>query len=210
MELPREQQIFEAYLDKAASEVTSLAQRIQGCDRCDRGQHGGRPLIGAGYPLADFFLLKGQASEGEHGAQIAFSGAVAEVLGRSLKRLGSDISFVFGTNAVKCYKERSTLNENEIKACSAYLRAEIEVCQPKVILAMGPVSCRALKLMGGKLEEIEYHPGAVFKLRPDLQVVVTCEAEEALKDEEKKREFWAHLQMAKTLLDKEIAKEQER
>lgn len=209
MELSDEREIFEAYLDKAASEASSLATQVQSCKRCRLHEIGKRPLPGTGYPLADLFLLKDQVSESEYSEGAAFSGRIIEVLRKAFEKLELEISFVYGTNAVKCYAKDEKISANEVKVCLPYLKDEIAICEPRVILAMGPIACCALKIMGKSLEKIEYKPGGIFKLRPDLQVIATCELEKALSDEDLKRRFWKDLQLAKALIDKEIAKERE-
>ncbi len=209
MEFPDEREIFEAYLDKAASEAASLATQIQSCKRCNLHKIGKRPISGAGYPLADLFLLKGQVSESEYSEGVTFAGKIIEALRKAFEKLELEISFVYGTNAVKCYGKGKELEKSELKVCLSYLKEEIAICEPRVILAMGSIACYVLKMLGDSLEEIEYKPGGIFKLRPDLQVVVTCDLEKALSDENLKRRFWKDLQLAKALIDKEIAKEQE-
>jgi len=74
---------------------------------------------------------------------------------------------------------------------------------------MGPVPCLALKMMGISQEGIDYQPGSMVALRPDLQLVITCDLEQALGEENMKRRFWKDLQRAKGIIDKELAKEQD-
>ncbi len=208
MELPDERETFEAYLEKAVSEASLLAKQVQRCRRCNLHKMGKQPLSGAGYPLADFFLLKAQVSDSELEQGVAFAGTIAEVLRKAFEKLDLDISFVYATNAMKCCEETQKVSKNQVKACLPYLETEIEICQPRVILAMGPIPCLALQMLGHSLEEIEYKPGSIFKLRPDLQIVITYDFEKALSEENLKRRFWKDLQLAKGLIDKELAKEQ--
>jgi len=208
VELLNEEEIFDAYLDKAISEANSLATQIEECSGCELSKNS-KPLPGAGYPLADFFLLKAQVSQLEHEAGVAFAGASVEVLKKAFERLNVDISHVYGANVIKCYRETGESDKNIIKACLRYLNVEIEICQPRVILAMGLVPCLALKMMGISQKGIDYQPGSIVALRPDLQLVITCDLEQALEEESIKRRFWKDLQRAKGIIDKELVKEQD-
>lgn len=209
MELPDERDILEAYLGKAASELNSLASRIENCGRCKLNKSGGRSISGAGHPLADLFLLKAQVSEQERQEDVAFAGPITDVLRKAFKKLGGDISLIYGTNVLKCYAEKKRARESEMRACLPYLRAEIEICQPRVVLAMGPVPCYALGASAVSLERIEYKPGSIIKMRPDLHAVITCDVENGLDDESSKRRFWEDLQFAQALINREIAKERD-
>jgi DNA polymerase len=118
-----------------------------------------------------------------------------------------DMAHVYGTNTIKCYSQSLQTNTNEVRACFPYLRAEIEICQPRVILAMGTIPFLALKMLNRDLEEVEYQPGKVMKLRPDLHLLITCDLDAILSEESSKRRFWKDLQVAKSIIDKERARE---
>jgi len=208
--LPNEAEIFEACLDKAVSETRLLADQVESCQKCGFRINGKKPITGAGYPLADLFLLKECASQGEQKEGIAFAGPMIDVLRKAFEKLDFSISSVYGTNVIKCQKESVRIERRDIEVCSNYLRTEIEICQPRVIVAMGLASCHALGVFEQGLEQIDYKPGSIFKLRPDLHVVVTCNLEMAMDDDNSKHRFWKDLQTAKALLDKEIIREREK
>lgn len=207
MELPDEDEIFEAYLNKAVSEIGLLNERVRECHKCKLCKNG-KPFTGAGYPLADFFLLKARVSEIEHEQGVAFAGVGADILTKAFEKLDMDMAHVYGTNVIKCYSQSSEIKTNEIGACLPYLRAEIEICQPRVILAMGTIPFLALKTVNRSLEEVEYQPGKVAKLRPDLHLLITCDLDAILSEESSKRRFWKDLQLSKSIIDKELVREE--
>ncbi len=211
MELPSESELFEAYLGKAAYEMSSLGTRIRQCQRCVLSKEQ-EPLAGAGYPLADLFLLKAQVASSECQRGVAFTGPAVEALGKAFQKLDADISQVYGTNALKCKAQEGKAGEEELKACAPYLRAEVEICQPRVILVMGPVALFALQEAYRNLGEIGYQAGTVIRLRPNLQLVLTSDLDASLMEEEskRKRRFWKDLQCAKSIVDKELAREEKK
>jgi uracil-DNA glycosylase family 4 len=208
LELPDENELFEVYLNKAVYEMGLLGARIRECKKCKLGQKN-EPLTGAGYPLADLFLLKARVSEPELEQGVAFAGPAVEVLGKAFEKMGADISQIYGTNALKCRKDQKEMGQNEIRGCAPYLKAEIEICQPRVIIVMGPVPLLALKTAYKELSQTEYDPGSVVKLRPDLQLVLTCDVDAPLMGEESKKRFWKDLQIAQNIINKESAKEED-
>ena len=207
MELPNENELFGAYLNKAVHEIGLLGAGIKKCKKCKSGRRRG-PLGGAGFPLADLFLLKAQVSEPELDQGVAFAGPAAEILYKAFEKFDLNVSHVYGTNALKCRTEGGELGESEIRACAPYLRAEIEICQPRVILAMGPLSLLVLKAADKNLAQAEYGPGQVMKMRPDLQLVLTCDLDASQMEEGSKRRFWQDLQFAKSIMDKESEREE--
>lgn len=210
MELSTEAEIFEASLDKAVSETKLLAEQIKDCQECSLNRNRKKPVIGSGCPMADVFLLKECVNQQEQEEGIAFAGPMIDVLRKAFEKLDFPLSSVYGTNVIKCQKESEKIEKREIEACSNYLGTEIEICQPRVIVAMGHVSCYALGIFEQGLEEIDYKPGSIFRLRPDLHVVVTCNLEKEMDDDNSKHRFWKDLQVAKALIDKEILKERDK
>jgi len=210
LELPNEAGIFEACLDKAIYETKLLDEQVESCTKCSWSRDSRKPIPGAGYPMADLFLLKECAGRYEQEQGVAFSGPMIDILRKAFKKLDVPLSSVYGTNAIKCLKEHEPIEKREIETCSHYLKTEIEICQPRVIVAMGSASCCALRILEQGLEEIDYKPGAVFRLRPDLHVIATCNLEKAMDDDKSKHRFWEDLQAAKALIDKEIIREHDK
>ena len=98
------------------------------------------PVPGKGNPHATYMVI-GEApgeNEDEHGAP--FIGSSGKYLkNRLLPTLaGIRVSDCWFTNLVKCHPQhnRNPL-ANEIKACAPWLETEIQLVQPKVILAVG-------------------------------------------------------------------------
>lgn len=216
---PSPKEIFSKYLDKAIAESLSLAKEIKGCKRCDLPSRGDfSPLPGSGYPLADAFLVKDFPSRLESEEGIPFFGEVGEALRRAFTTLELDVAALYGTNAIKCHMT-DRASEQQINACSGYLRLEIEIAEPRLILAMGSLAVSTLRRaigggdgsmtpegrssFGARPEgELSFRPGELFRPRPDIQVLVTHDPEVALKKPRLKGELWRDLKRLKELCGK--------
>lgn len=197
----KESEIFLKILEKAIGEINCLAERIRSCVRCSFRKACEQPLPGAGYPLADIMFVKGAPTKLEDSEGMAFFGNVGEALYKAFGRLNMDITDVYGTNAVKCFlPDVQSVSIEHIEACKEYLKTEIEILGPKVIVVMGPLAFAFLKTISLEEYKDSFSPGKVFKLRPDMQVLLTHDPEQALKNPQAKREFWQDLKKLRQIL----------
>ncbi|MDP3012941.1 MAG: hypothetical protein Q8M92_01775, partial [Candidatus Subteraquimicrobiales bacterium] len=102
MNLISNERSFLDYLDKATAEMRNLNEEIKDCFACHLRSPSVEPLCGAGYPLADIFLLKSFPDEEEKDKKVAFAGRIGEVFYKAFERLNIDVSTVYGTNVLKC------------------------------------------------------------------------------------------------------------
>jgi DNA polymerase len=125
--------------------------------------------------------------------------AMLQALG--LSRTG-DHSSVVVTSAVKCHPpdNRNPMPE-EIAHCQAYLKRQIDLLQPRVVLALGRLAAQAL--LHDSLGEAAAQP--LGKLRGQAhaahgtQVVVSYHPTYLLRSPSEKAKAWADLCLAKSL-----------
>ena len=179
-------EIQEKYLERAIRELNGLTRDLQSCRHCPRGNV--MPVLGSGHPQADIFLLKfaPQASEAEEG--VAFYGRSGAALMKSFKRLGIDPLAVYGTLCVKCPVSDTSLAD---PACVARVVEELAIVQPKIVVVMGLDALYALNDLDVPLaREVEPLPGVVQALTPSIAALFVPNIDEALDEEDAKREFW--------------------
>ncbi|MDI6891701.1 MAG: uracil-DNA glycosylase [Actinomycetota bacterium] len=200
---PSPKEIFSKYLDKAIAESLSLAEEVRECKRCDLPGRGDfSPLPGSGYPLADIFLVKDFPNRLESEEGIPFFGEVGEALRRAFVTLELEVATLYGTNSIKCHIT-DRVSEQQIDACSEHLKLEIEIAEPRLILAMGSLAVSTLRRAIGQGDgELSFEPGELFRPRPDIQVLVTHDPEAALKKPRLKGELWRDLKRLKELCGK--------
>ena len=106
-----------------------------------------------------------------------FVGAAGKLLDTLLARIGLSRADVYSTNVLKC---RPPLNRdpmpNEVEACSPYLKQQLELVKPKVVLILGRHALERLLPGQGSISRIHgsmirradaayvplYHPAAAL------------------------------------------------
>ena len=170
--------ISERYLRKAIAEMNELGHEISEAA-------GERPaVLGSGHPLAEIFLLKHrpQASELQEG--VAFFGRAGQAVLKSLQRLRVDPSAIYGTN---CFKYA----DEEAGEAVEWLKRELHVVQPKLIVAMGSDAVAFLNDVSFPLAaEVEDRQGELQRFTPTIEALVTPDVDAALDEQAAKRAFW--------------------
>ena len=89
------------------------------------------------------------------------------------------------------------LSGPEVEACFPYLRRQIELMQPKVILLLGAVALKYLIKGRGDEFSMEKEAGHFFTAPdyPDVQFMVLYHPAFLLRDPRQKGEAWKDLQM---------------
>ncbi|MDO8886847.1 uracil-DNA glycosylase [Candidatus Oleimmundimicrobium sp.] len=200
----KQSKLFQEFLDKAIAEILSLAKEIQKCKDCELHNFCNKPLPGAGYPLANILLLKESPTALEDAENVAFFGKIGESLRSGFAKLNLDITDVYGTSAIKCSLPESSssplkkISEKNIPACKKHLEAEIEIIQPKIILAMGEVSVKALNAIAS-FKNFSLTPGKITPWRQGITVIITHSPHEAFQNPSLKQEFRKALKVLKTI-----------
>ena len=189
-----------------------LAQTIAHCTACKLCVGRKAPVFAAEPDprQADWLIVGEPPDELEERAGLPFAGQAGQLLDNMLRALqiardGSGSSGARVTNVVKC---RTTPVRNpqadELATCAAYLRREISLVQPKVILAMGRFA--ALSLLADSSPELASLPFG--KLRGQVHrshgvaVVVTDHPSRLLRAQEDKAQAWADLCLAQSVVRK--------
>ena len=143
----------------------------------------------------------------EERAGVPLAGQAGQLLDNMLRsvqltRNGSGATGARLTNIVKC-RTAPVRNPqaDELASCAAYLRREIALVQPKVILAMGRFA--ALSLLGDSSPELANRPFGKLRGRVHryhgVPVVVTYHPGRLLRAQEDKANAWADLCLAQSV-----------
>ena len=180
-------EIREKYLERAIRELNAFARELQSCPHCPRGQL--MPVLGSGHPQADIFLIKYSARPSEVEEGVAFYGRTGNALMKSLKRLSIDPLAVYGTLCVKCPVADPVMAE---PACIARLAEELAIVQPKIVVVMGADALGVVNELEVALRrELAETPGEIQRFTPTIDALYVPNIDEALDEEEAKRDFWA-------------------
>ncbi len=124
---------------------SDLERRISDCKLC--GLHKGRTkaVPGIGNYFADWmFIGEGPGAEEDRKGE-PFVGRAGKLLNQMLAAMNLERASVYITNIVKCRPPENRNPEYEEAAtCMPYLKRQIELVRPKVIIALGGVAAKHL------------------------------------------------------------------
>lgn len=120
--------------------MSSLKQRIKTCQRCPGLNIPGVTEAAPGYGnLNSPIVIIGQSLCGPcMTTQIPFTGGSGRIIDKAIQLAGLSKHDLFITNVVHCHPpDNRTSKPEEISNCSEYLQIELQIVQPRLIIAVG-------------------------------------------------------------------------
>lgn len=189
--------------DIATLDWGALRERVASCRACRLCEGRTQTVFGVGHPRAHCMIVGEAPGENEDLQGEPFVGAAGQLLDRMLPAIGlrrgdaSPEQQVYIANTLKCRPPRNRNPEpDELARCSAYLHRQIELVQPRVLLAMGRFAVQTLL---DSSEPIGRLRGRVHRWR-NVPVVVTYHPAYLLRNPADKARAWADLCLAATQL----------
>jgi uracil-DNA glycosylase family 4 len=177
--------IQEAYLNRALAEIGRLQSEIGACPRC--AEAGTLPVMASGSPQAEILMVKPSASLAERQEGVAYFGRAGSAILKSVQRLGIDPLTLYGTLLVKC-----THTEPDLAAQLGWLAGELRIVSPGLVVAMGGASIDALNALEYPLSEpLRDEVGILQRWTPTVEALHVPDIDESLDEQSAKRAFWA-------------------
>ena len=173
----------------------ALQQNVAACDACDLHATRTQTVFGSGNKQADWMIV-GEAPGAEEEQQgTPFMGQSGQLLTAMIEAMGLKREQVYITNVLKCRPpENRDPDADEMMACHSFLRRQIALLQPKVILAVGRVAAQNILDSTELMKDLR---GKVFKYKDSgIPVVATYHPAYLLRAPTEKRKAWQDLQMA--------------
>ena len=178
-----------------------LYEELSGCQRCRLCEHRTNVVPGEGNPNARLMFIGEGPGQEEDRQGRPFVGRSGELLTRMIHAIGIERSEVYICNVVKCRPPQNRNPEpDEAEACLNYLRAQVALVRPKVIVLLGTVACRFTL---GEEKFITRDHGRWFE-RKGTWFIPTFHPSALLRDPTKKRDAWDDFQKIREKL-KEIS-----
>lgn len=178
----------------AGTGLKAVAEAVAACTKCQLHATRTRTVPGQGNPHPEI-LFVGEGPGAEEDMQgLAFVGAAGQLLTKMIEAMGYTREQVFIANVVKCRPpgNRQPLPE-EMTACLPYLKEQIALLQPRLIILLGNVPLNALFQMTGITRQRgrwlsyegfdvmpTYHPSYLLRM-PSAKKDVWADLQEALK-----------------------------
>ena len=187
-----------ALFTNQAEALAAIRTDIGDCTRCKLHTLGRRQVVfGVGHPNADLMFV-GEAPGADEDVQgEPFVGRAGQLLTKIIEAIGLSRSEVYIANVIKCRPPQNRNPEqDEVDTCEPFLFQQIDVIQPKVIVALGTFAARALLRT---LDPISRLRGRVFEYR-GAKLIPTFHPAYLLRNPSSKREVWEDMKLVRSLL----------
>ena len=186
--------------DVSTLDWDALQARVAECRLCDLHKTRTQTVFGVGNRDADWLIIGEAPGADEDRQGEPFVGRAGQLLNAMLQALGLAREDVYIANILKCRPPQNRdPKAEEVAHCMPWLQRQIQLIQPKVILALGRIAAQnllqtntSLGRLRGRLHYIDMTP---------TPVIVTYHPAYLLRSPLEKRKSWEDLLLAKKTLE---------
>jgi uracil-DNA glycosylase len=186
------------------TELALLESRAKDCTLCKelaRCRH--HVVFGVGSPRAEIMFVGEAPGRDEDIQGEPFVGRAGELLTKIIAAMGCQREDVYIANVLKCRPpENRTPLPQEVTNCLPYLISQIELIQPKIIVALGATAVRALLDVQLGITKMRGH-WYTFK---DIPIMPTFHPAYLLRNPAAKKEVWDDMKAVLEKLGREVPK----
>ena len=177
----------------------SLSEQVMECKACRLCETRTHTVFGEGNVQAALMLIGEGPGEQEDLSGRPFVGPAGQLLDRILMAAGFKRKDVYICNIVKCRPPHNRVPaEDECAACRDYLRGQVALVRPKVIVLLGSTATKAIL---GQEMRITRDRG-VWQLKKGMWIMPTYHPSALLRDAIKKRPVWEDFQAVRDKIKK--------
>jgi DNA polymerase len=182
---------------------TVLQQTVAACTACDLHRTRTQTVFGVGNRQAEWLIIGEAPGADEDRQGEPFVGRAGQLLNEMLKAIGLRREAVYIANILKCRPPNNRdPRPEEVVHCERYLQRQIELIQPKLILAVGRIAAQNLLKTDQPLTRLRgrlQHYGV-----SRIPVVITYHPAYLLRSPLEKRKAWQDLQFALAVSSGEV------
>ncbi len=184
-----------------AESLDELEKLICDCTKCRLHQGRNKFVFGTGNPNADVLVI-GEGPGAEEDKQgLPFVGRAGKLLTDMLKAIKFEREEVYIGNVVKCRPpENRTPLPDEMETCMPYLKKQVELIKPRLILCLGLTAAKGLLKKRESLGELRKN---VFEYE-GAKVIVTYHPAALLRNPHWKKDCWEDLKKFRKLFEELI------
>ena len=185
-----------------ANNWPQLETAIQQCEQCQLSATRKQAIAGRGNQSAElmFVLLAPVNSDDEAGTLC--SGEANDLFSKMLAAINVAIEDVYITSLLKCkVPAKHTVSPKEIKQCFIYLKQQIQLIQPKLLIVLGETAIRCLLQKNLSLDDFRAMNAESQYQIESVPLFVSYSPQELLQQAENKRKAWEDLQQLQKLIE---------
>lgn len=184
--------------DRKKERLEALAQSLVDCTQCRLCEKRTQVVFGAGNPKADLVFVGEGPGTDEDRQGVPFVGRAGKLLTDMIEKgMGLKRSDVYICNVVKCRPPNNRNPEiDEIAACEPFLIQQLEIIQPRVIVALGKFAAQTLTHEQTPITRMRgyWKNYQGIKLMPTFHPSYILHIQSAQKQKEEKMKIWEDLQ----------------
>ena len=128
-----------------AAELDQLARTVASCTSCRLAETRTQVVFGVGAFDADIMFVGEAPGRNEDLQGEPFVGAAGKLLDRLLGEIGIERDDVYIANVLKCRPPGNRdPKPDEIDSCKGYLRSQLELVDPRVVMTLGNFATKLL------------------------------------------------------------------
>lgn len=180
-------------------ELESYVRQCRKCRLCERRTN---VVFGEGVVDTPLMFVGEAPGADEDRLGRPFVGKAGQLLDKALNALDFDRKKNFYiANICKCRPNNNrTPMEEEAEACLPYLRYQVSIIRPKIIVCLGATAAKYIIDREARITHIR----GIWYERKGYSLIATFHPAALLRDESKKRLFWQDLKMVKAKYDEII------
>jgi len=190
--------------DGVVAELAAIEARAKVCVKCgelSRCRHS--VVFGVGSPRAEIMFVGEAPGHDEDMQGEPFVGRAGELLTKIIVAMGFRREDVYIANVLKCRPPQNrTPLPDEITNCLPYLLSQIELIQPKIIVALGATAVRSLLDVQLGITKMRGH---WYTFR-DIPIMPTFHPAYLLRNPPAKKEVWDDMKAVLQKLGRELPK----
>src|SRR4051794_4493214 len=178
-------------LNRSAA-LNEILTDIGECTRCRLHKGRTKLVFGVGNINADIMFIGEGPGADEDKQGEPFVGRAGQLLNNMITAMGIKREDVYIANVVKCRPpDNRTPEKDECDTCSPFLMRQIDVIQPKMIVALGAVAAKNLLGINDSMGNLR---GKIYDFK-GTKLVATYHPAYLLRDPRQKAEAWKDLQI---------------
>lgn len=175
-----------------------LENRCKSCQKCSLSETRTNVVFGAGSRNAKLMFVGEAPGEKEDLSGIPFVGAAGKLLDKYLYAVDIDREDVFIANMLKCRPPKNRdPKEEEQDLCIEYLREQVRLINPKIIVCLGRIAAKRLI----KEDFMITKEHGIFYEKNGFTICAVYHPSALLRDPRKKEDMLIDMQKIKKKLD---------
>ncbi len=181
---------------------SALKSTVSACAQCSLHRTRTQTVFGAGDPNAQWMIVGEAPGADEDRQGEPFVGKAGQLLNEMLRAVGLSRERVFIANILKCRPPNNRdPHVDEVAACIEFLRQQVALVQPRLIIAVGRIAARNLLDEDQPVGHLRGRVHSFGEQGNSVPVVVTYHPAYLLRSPGQKRKAWEDLCLARSVVE---------